>query len=554
MNLQIYRNAACATFLALGLSALPSPVASQTSKDIDFGFGPDVPHDIKERKPASREYDKELAIWAWQQFVALGWKATYDLTAIPPMAQRGTPDTKWKLSDPTPETVVWETYAHRSELRPWNTPLTGRLFNSLPEYLTEVSAEGRLKQGTDQHGGPASLNLLNNLDEDNEIGSADVYLGADIDPATTPLVLYQAKVNRDEYEYVKAQFPDQQDPKGSLAKAINNNLENIKKYRSYFPPNADGTPNYDICNVPEGDKKNIAITLPCGRIGGAEGAIEIKTAFLYVPQRRLSEFSDFFVRDAIYYTKATNAGGKIEFTYHNAKFALLGIHVIHKTENFPGFIFTSFQHKAIEQMGFHYKLLTPPPPAYGNFNPHGAKAPATTPAGTQVGDLIKIERQDGLTTPIANGPLYPVPEVIIEVNQAAQKQLGKDHSIWANYELIGVQALQTTVYAPVADGTAGPNHFMANFVIESDAFIGNFFGPGFSSTDPVFPTGPRYPDGTQNGANSIYQGKTFNMGGCKGCHGVAATAFGTDSSFLLDFGNNKPVKEPDTILYAKPAQ
>jgi len=42
------------------------------------------------------------------------------------------------------------------------------------------------------------------------------------------------------------------------------------------------------------------------------------------------------------------------------------------------------------------------------------------------------------------------------------------------------------------------------------------------------------------------------MGGCKGCHGVAQTAFGTDFSFLLDFGNNKPSVSPATITYYPP--
>jgi hypothetical protein len=36
---------------------------------------------------------------------------------------------------------------------------------------------------------------------------------------------------------------------------------------------------------------------------------------------------------------------------------------------------------------------------------------------------------------------------------------------------------------------------------------------------------------------------------CKGCHGVAQTAFGTDFNFLLDFGAGKPVNNPDTIFY-----
>ena len=35
--------------------------------------------------------------------------------------------------------------------------------------------------------------------------------------------------------------------------------------------------------------------------------------------------------------------------------------------------------------------------------------------------------------------------------------------------------------------------------------------------------------------------------------GVAQTAFGTDFSFLLDFGNNKPSIVPATVHYYPPA-
>ena len=106
-----------------------------------------------------------------------------------------------------------------------------------------------------------------------------------------------------------------------------------------------------------------------------------------------------------------------------------------------------------------------------------------------------------------------------------------------HYKLIGVQANINEGWAEIPSAHAGPNHFMANFTIESDAFLGNFFGQGFG-TNPF-----------GNGDNIVYNGASYNMGGCKGCHGVAQTAFGTDFSFLLDFGANKPVVEPDTAMY-----
>lgn len=73
------------------------------------------------RKAPSDGYDTELAVWAWQQFVALRWKARYDAGSH--NFQRSTADTSWDLSDDTPDTVVWEKFAHRFELRPWGVPL-----------------------------------------------------------------------------------------------------------------------------------------------------------------------------------------------------------------------------------------------------------------------------------------------------------------------------------------------------------------------------------------------------------------------------------------------
>jgi hypothetical protein len=47
----------------------------------------------------------------------------------------------------------------------------------------------------------------------------------------------------------------------------------------------------------------------------------------------------------------------------------------------------------------------------------------------------------------------------------------------------------------------------------------------------------------------VFRNNIYDNGGCKGCHGVAQTTFGTDFSFLLDFGNNKPSIRPATIHY-----
>lgn len=516
-------------------------------------IGPHVPHDLNRPDTSSDQFQVEKAQWAWKQFVALGWKSIYDPDNN--VLDRGVADTSWHQawSGPdAPTSVVWETYAHRTELRPYGQPLT-KDFNSLPEYVSLPYLDGRILKGKNESGGPASFLLLNNLDEDNEIGSADIYLGDvnDKNRDTAPLVLYQAKSNRDEYDYLKKTFGhDQYESDGTLAKAAKNNAANIKNFKAYYK-GPDGQPDFDTCNVPSNVEPSSTIVLPCGVEGGQEGAIEIKTAFYRIPAGKEADFKNFLVRDAIYYTKETPKGSEEPvYTYHNGKFALLGMHIIHKTTNFPGFIFTSFEHRDLSNMDFSFRLISPLPPLYGSFNPHGAKDPKT-PGGTQIGDYQPIARQSG-SNPTNNGQLYPIPPQFKVVNDSAQQQLASFDSPWQHYQVIGVQAEITDGYSASPSGSSGPNHYMANHVIESDAFLGNFFGPGFSSTKAVFPTGNKtFPDGSQNGDNVLYQGTTHNVGGCKGCHGVAQTAFGTDFSFLMDF-SSKPVTEIDTIFYVQP--
>lgn len=490
----------------------------------------------------------ELADWAWQQFVALGWQSTYDPTSSG--AERGVPDTTWQISDNTsPTHTVWETFAHRQELRPYKTDLTLDYDElHIPNYKIGATLNPADPNNT-------SFTLLNNLDEDNEIGSALIYLGVPENTSTANLVLYQAKVNRDEYNYIKNTFPDQADDMGTLAKAASNNKANIKTYKTAIL-DQNNEPIADNCNIPDGVASNKYIVLPCGNATQA-GAIEIKTAFMKVDEDQIvagGPFEDFLIRDAIYYTK----NGDGSFTYHNGKFALLGIHIIRKTENFPGFIFTSFEHNSLENgittnvdgqdeiQFFHFQNLTPVDPDYGKFANQYSEDAAGKSNGKAYGGFVKIERQTG-PNPTSNGKLYPIPKTIKSVTSTYQAALGEVGSVWANYKLSGVQA-QPVDYI---DRASDPNYFMANFIIESDSFLGNFYGPGFSSQKPAFPSQPThvFPDGSQNGDNVIANLQSFNMGGCKGCHGVAATAFGTDTSFLLDFGKGKPVTEPDTINF-----
>ena len=514
-----------------GKTPAPKPGAAQAPY-INITSTP--PNDI-----AANASLEDLAKLAWQQLLALSWKAGY------PGTRRGQPDPGWSYSTPGafPALMTWQTYAQTTELRP-NAPLTipwAQL--GIPQY----SYQKAIIQDPNNHN--AKNNLWNNLDEDNEIGSCDTYGQYKNQPNPKQLVLYQVKVNQDEYEYLRVNYGgDQNNSGGKLAQAQSAVAKTITAppylyYSSGFPGNCGP------CDPAQ------AICLPCGGApnpagGTYTGSIEVKSAW-----RRLQPGDDkarFFTTNALYYDQ--DATGQL--IYKNGTFALIGIHIIHKTKNYPDFIFTTFEQVDVEKADMEYVLLTsaPTPPA------------TLPPAGTQIPPAVAIKRQAGQTN---RQQVHPVPPTLDAVTNKVHQQLAglNPGSIWQYYRLTGVQghpvncqpnpvppanknAPQACVsnQNPVQCTNLDPNYFMANFVVESDPFLNNFSGPGFGG-NPFKNCNNIVTFSTQSGKT---QGTQLNMGGCKGCHGVAETALGTDFSFLLDFGNNKPSILPATVIYYPP--
>jgi hypothetical protein len=404
---------------------------------------------------------KKQAEFAWEEFLALNWKSAYSATG-----KRDFPDTTWTYESEAgayPDLNVWETFAHRTELRPYSNKMLP--FDTAPHY----SFGDTLTAGTSALA--TSFKLFNNLDENNEIGSCDMYAHADAFQKQYQ-VLYEAKVNRDEYEYILNNYPDTL----SLHIATRNTKRNIAKYSAYYP-NANTT-----CSSPKADS---VICLPCGT-GAKTGAMEIKAAW-----RRLTKLDDptkFFTRKVIYYT--VGAGNKV--IYNNITYALIALHIIHKTQNYPAFVFATFEHVNVESDSMRYVLLN-------------AK-------GNEVGPL-RIPMRD---------PIRPI--TAASTRYVHSKLPAK--SIWQNYRLVGVQA------KPTSDSTStATNFFLSNYVVESDYTLNHFNGSGIGNPH-------------DHGFNLLYKGKLYSMGGCQGCHGAGQKSFGTDFSFLLDTVG-KPVQTPD---------
>ncbi|MEA2570397.1 MAG: hypothetical protein QOI24_2398 [Acidobacteriota bacterium] len=476
---------------------------------------PDLP------RSASQE---DLAKFAWQEFLALNWKASIDSTHPPsPTNPRGTPDAQWTHANPAPQfpdPLVWQTYAQTTELRP-NSPLTIAWANlSYPKYSYAQPPVS----------GIGSFNLWNNLDEDNEIGSCDINGQYTNQPSPRELVLFQVKVNRDEYEYVRTNYgADQNLPGGKLGTAGAQAKKNIQSLPNHaYYPGATNT-----CNCPPEQ----AICLPCGLQAATpiEGAIEVKSAW-----RRLLPSENagrFYTTTAIYYD--TDANGNM--VYRNGTFALVAMHIIHKTTNFPDFVFATFEQVDVEQSDANFLLLEG--------------------SGKQVGQPpIPIKRQTDQTNRQQMHPVSPTLDRVT-ANVRAQLKTMNPSSVWQYYRLTGVQG-RSVDCSPQLHGhpattnncisyqnstqctSLDENYYMANFMVESDPFLNNFSGPGFGNGGNAI-----FGNGCQN---TVYANNLYDNGGCKGCHGAAQTGFGTDFSFLLDFGNNKPSIVPATIHYVDP--
>ena len=427
-------------------------------------FDMNPPHDVSSTNPS----DEELAIFAWREMIALNWRSTYISSGS--KNQRGTPDSTWSYTGTEPfpsQPVVWETYAHRTEFSPHNEQVPQKAFDTAPIYTFGDKS---------YDGGSGSSAIFNCLDEDNEIGSCYLYA---LDPSDSLMLLYQAKTNRSEYDYVK-KFKT----KSNLAAAVTRTGNNVAKNNYYY----EGNPT-DNCSCPDS-----IVCLPCGEINGDEGAIEIKTGWRKkFASETPADVAHFFHRKAIYFTED---GGVV--SKHEDTFLLVGMHIIHKTVNMPEFIFATWEHESLSKIG--------------------------NPIYTYISQGIDKTDQKGTVKAVSR--LHPVDSLFFEVSSNVHTLLAAKNpkSVWLNYNLTGVQA-QIVSYA---DRDSVSSYFLANYAIESDILLQDFYGT-FGNPQVI----------TQNNILKVSEGKKYNMGGCKGCHGNAQVG-GADFSFIIQAGDKDP--------------
>ncbi len=484
---------------------------------------PLIPSDIYRTNNTVAHAD--LATFAWLEF----------FSAVAPNVggnQRGVPGGSFaSTGTPGAGPLVWETYQHRTELLPCNmsngngTPVPPQPWGAPPKY---VVAAGNACTTITTPGG------FNNLDETSEIGQNYLFFPqtpGSPNPANDAQVLFEAKVNQYESQFV---------------------LQNYKGFKPLFGPFHFSPP----------------ITLPTG-------TVEVKAAWRPLSSIPPSQWYRYHIAHVLVYSGDPP-------TPASQPYALVALHIIHKTANYPTFIFATFeqvddyQNQATNSATGLYYVPTYTSIAYAtpattkfpptgqtannptitiNGSPFNPQSPQAAPNGNVV--ALPIGPVSGLpgaqAIPNTSPQMYavpvapPVPTVadVAKVNAQAlalmQQLPGFGQSfVWQYYHLVGVQAI------PTNDETS-KDFYLANIVVESSQPGIQLFR-GF----PPIPPPPASPALTniRNQVNVIDRhGSPAGMtlgGGCQGCHGIAQTQQGFDFSFLF-FGVAGNGFAPDAI-------
>src|SRR6266436_2103873 len=311
-----------------------------------------------------------------------------------------------------------------------------------------------------------------------------------------------------------------------------------------------------------------------------DGAIEIKAAWRPVASIDPSQLYRYHLANVITY------GGTVDNPVaQNRQYALIALHIIHKTKNYSSFIYATFEQVddyanqvTNQPTGVYYQTLYPAPdpsvtptplptPAgyqagsyYFASDPNGFSAPGTTPTAASFTATTNPTRVFDVNNPLAwpNGQKYtapngkgfqPPPVVstagqqvkvtlpptgnadVANVNQQVRSLISAlglgNEFVWQYYQLTGVQAI------PTSDETT-KDYYLANIVVESSQAGIQLFRGGLSP-NPCFEPVPNIRN--KLNVNDKASGTKYSMGGCMGCHG-AAQGEGGDFSFLLSTGQS----------------
>lgn len=474
----------------------------------------------------------QKAYHAWRLFIAAMQETDATLTSG---SGRGKPSSsstfiKTGMSPTQSHPLVFESFYHRTEAYPFYTDT---------KPATQVGQPPVYRTFYRDAGSDVAVQIPNSqytsaqyvyLDETNEIGQNFLYYQQSKD-ANFP-VLFMAKVNAAETTYA---------------------------YNMTYRPSKGQSWDFD------------------------PGTIEVKTAWRRISDIQHSDANDYHQATANYWVD----DGSGAPTLVTDTFALIAIHIIQKTANYPEFIFSTFEHvNAVtrDQAGG----ITDPAykTTYANLayqSPHSNPETATytgayddnapgLPSAQNVNSTTSLPNEGTISTGFTT--VVQPKTITSQVNDAnnvvrALIVAADADNIWANYRLKGIQA------GPTSDTTA-PDFYLANIAVESSqpgvqlfsgvlknggvpkgangGYLVNCRGPK-GTTTCLYPaaagvSGDSDVSTYMNVSLGVQQGMavptpTYDVGGCQGCHG-AAQQLGRDFSFLANGALGKG-KELDSV-------
>ena len=557
----VYASIALCFLLASGCA--DDDAANTNSSALSTAFvSPVMPADIS--GGTSDASVRDAALFAWQEFIALNWPALD--------GRRDDPDTAQLFGDARfTGPLVWHTYRSKVEIYPGSGDAPpGFVSDASQQYgydalpVRYLYADGEIAPCTGQT--PVDVPAWINLDEVSQLLFDDLYAGVAADDANARATnsdpqraRFVAKANGMGYAYVADPATSYWTQGTAFQDAVNNFLA---------VANGNGTPSQLNGQV---------IRFPTG-------TIEVKGAWR--PLTDAEQHSGRFYQTTVRYYEAA-AVGAANACYREAVWGLVGFHIIHKTPTAPSYIFATFEQadnlltadgqRVEDDDGAIVRSVgaanEPEPVFTDGATPQisvNGEPYCTAPGARLFYQELPIgfegAQQTGLPTGgiiCVNRRLVDIPNGVRTVNHDVHDVLtrylsahGLGGSPWLSYKLVNVQWRpfdESDIDDHDPDGPQGAGVFwLANLMLETDNTL-QFFSGQINANGARTDLPANFDH--FNPQRSTYQNvlvfddaghlqRTYNMGGCMGCHGLAAVQNGTDFSFILADG---PVATPEPL-------
>lgn len=385
---------------------------------IVINFNGKVPGDL-----LSFTNQSQANCFAWQEFISLNWPTTKS-------ASFGDP------GDMNP--VAWETYMPENVLfQPEGVPP--------PEWGTLVSQEYASKFKTSR---------------------------LQFNPSKTKLLTFAAKF--DVKDTVKGLNPNQAAPFGKPnwlgAQNKTNVWYEIKLNYDYYKFVVDNG-YYNAITQHDSVQNGVPINFPQGVYNGKVGAIELKAAWMEVDTPSSDKWKQYKLSNAIVMDPYT---GKLR----NTTVALVGLHILHKTQNQPTWVWATFEH--IDNVP---DVANAPTPTYG-YNFYNANC-TPTPVALKNGKTVTVPCTPNTPPPyyLSEGRVAPIqvtrvnsidPEDAVPINTRMQNNIKTfyPNSVFQYYQLVDVIWSQLPIPDPTKPIQA-PQNINASSMLSGKAIVAN---------------------------------------------------------------------------------